>query len=88
MNGHLNCRNPAGENIRNGRSDADKGDGVDRVLEVDEAAEVTGHVSGDGRDETNARDRDEEARIASEEIWNRKTAREPIRKCSFRNCTG
>ena len=73
MNGHLNCRNPGGEAIRQGRSDADEGHGVDRVLEVDEAAEVAGHVSGDGRDETNARDRDEEARVAPEEIWNRKT---------------
>ena len=42
---NLNCRNPACKDVGHGSSDADEGDGVDGVLQVDEAAQMTGHVA-------------------------------------------
>ena len=37
-------------------AESDKGDGVDTVLEVDEAAEVSGHVTDDGSAHANSGD--------------------------------
>ena len=41
---HLDGGQLARERVRQSRADGDEGDGVDRVLQVDEAAEVGGDV--------------------------------------------
>ncbi len=41
-----------------------EGDGIDRVLKVDEAAQVTGHIADDGGTDADHADGDHEARVA------------------------
>ena len=69
MNWYLNSRDFACKDVRHGGADGNEGNGVDGVLEVDEAAKMTGHISGDCRHQSDPSDWDEEAGISFVEIW-------------------
>ena len=71
MNWYLNCRDFACKDVRHGGPDGDEGDGVDGVLQVDEAAKLSGHISGNGRHQSDPGDRDEEAGVTLVEIWHK-----------------
>ena len=49
---------------RHGGSQGDEGDGVDAVLEIDEATEMSSNVSDDSGTETNGGDGDDEGGIS------------------------
>lgn len=53
-----------GKGIGDRSSKCDKSDGIDGVLEVDEASEMTSDVTDDSRAETNHEDRDDECWVA------------------------
>ena len=48
-------------------SQSDEGDGIDAILEIDEATKMTGDVSNDGSTETNGSDGDDEGGVSVED---------------------
>jgi len=81
----LNSGGLGGEGIRHRGSQSDEGDGVDAILEIDEATEMTGDVSNDGGTDTNGSDGDDEGGVSVEDSgwWDDSEEEFPwkVRKC-------